>query len=126
MINVHDNPGEHLDGGIEDDGGWQDFYRRLITMPNKQYNVPKRAVDNDFILTLGQRFDDIRDRKCNMDKLLTFQMVILQREEKTGVANGELEKRRLQRPRRRHTTNYGIFSLHGQRRHNLRTTSQGV
>ena len=74
---VHDNPGEHLDGGIEDDGVWQDFYRRLITMPNKQYNVPKRAVGNDFILTLAQFFDDIRDHKCNMDKLLTFQMVIL-------------------------------------------------
>jgi len=42
---VHDNPGEHIDGVIEDDGVWQDFYRRLITMPNKQYKVPTRALE---------------------------------------------------------------------------------
>ena len=51
---IHDNPGEHLDGGIEDDGFWQDSYRRLVALPNSQYNVPKRAVGKDVITTLIQ------------------------------------------------------------------------
>ena len=44
---IDDNPCEHLDGGIEDDGFSQDSMRRLVTFPNSQCNVPKRAVDKD-------------------------------------------------------------------------------
>ena len=83
------------DGGIEDDGVWQDFTRRLLSFPNLQYNVPKRAVGKDYVNTTTEIFEDIMNRNCNADKLLTFQMVILQRIPE--VKSSQDMRRRLER-----------------------------
>ena len=76
---IHENPGFHLNGGIADDRMWQEFYKRLIPLPPSHYNVPRAGVGKDFVNTLSSIMNDVIDRKCNMEKFLTFQMVILQR-----------------------------------------------
>jgi len=76
---IHENPGFHLNGGIADDRMWQEFYKRLIPLPPSHYNVPRAGVGKDFFNTLSSIMNEVIDRKCNMEKFLTFQMVILQR-----------------------------------------------
>ena len=48
---IHQNPGQHLNGGITDDPVWQDYWRRLVVFRSTNYDVPKGKVGKR-VLTL--------------------------------------------------------------------------
>ena len=48
---AHQNPGNHLDVGIAEDGKWQDRWEKLICMPTQQYETSERKVGKIFVLT---------------------------------------------------------------------------
>jgi hypothetical protein len=76
---VHQNAGEHLDGGIIDDAKWQNFHRRLIVYHSLQYNAPSGAVGRRFIDKLSEILEGVVSRKWNFERQMVFVMVILQR-----------------------------------------------
>eukprot|EP00957_Ditylum_brightwellii_P196594 14978887-Ditylum_brightwellii.AAC.1 len=41
---IHLNDGTHLDGGIADDGKWQERWRRIASKPQQWYEAPAGAV----------------------------------------------------------------------------------
>jgi hypothetical protein len=76
---VHQNSGKHLDGEVADDQMWQNYWEHLVVYPSKTYSIPTGAVGKQFIKELVQLLDDTVERKCNSEKFITYQMVILQR-----------------------------------------------
>jgi hypothetical protein len=75
---VHQNPGQHLTGGVADDSVWQDYWRRLVIYQSSNYNVPKGKVGKRFLALLTTELNGIRKRQWNSEKFLIFQNVILQ------------------------------------------------
>ncbi len=75
---VHQNSGEHLDGGIPDDALWQNYYRTLIQYHPNHYEVPTRYAKR-FVSTLASLLHGIITRAHNSEKFLLFPMVILQK-----------------------------------------------
>jgi hypothetical protein len=92
---VHQNSGEHLDGGIIDDSKWQNFHRRLIVFHSSQYNAPSGAVGRRYVEKLSEIVEGIHSRKWNSETLMVFMMVILQRSK--DVKSAKDIKRRLTR-----------------------------
>ena len=45
---VHQNPGNHLDGGITEDDKWQARYKTIVCMLTQHYDVPSRNFGEDF------------------------------------------------------------------------------
>jgi hypothetical protein len=80
--------GSHLDGGIKEDGAWQERWRKLIALPSQCYDAPNGAVGRRFVNILALELEGIRQHKWNSERFLVFQMVILQRskEVKTALA----------------------------------------
>jgi hypothetical protein len=76
---VHQNSGQHLDGGIEDELPWQDCWQRLIVYPSFTYDAPSGAVGCHFIEKLAELLDGVRARKMNAERFIVFQIVIMQR-----------------------------------------------
>jgi hypothetical protein len=76
---VHQNSGQHLDGGIVDDEEWQNYWRRLIVYHSLTYDAPKGAVGKRFVEELAVIIQGIISRKWNAERFIIFQMVILQR-----------------------------------------------
>ena len=89
---IHENPGDHLSGGVQDDGLWQKYLKRLLPFSPHHYDVPRTSVGKEIISSLAQLLEDIMNRKCNMDKFLVFQMVILQRSPKT-TSSSDIKRR---------------------------------
>lgn len=75
---VYQNHGAHLDGGVNNDAVWQGYWRQLIGYPGQKYDVPKGSVGKGFLSTLTGLLADTKSRKCNSEKFLVFQMIILQ------------------------------------------------
>jgi hypothetical protein len=46
---IHQNDGLHLDGGVQDDGAWQEGWRQLIVLPRQRNDAPSSAVGQRFI-----------------------------------------------------------------------------
>ena len=76
---VHPNPENHLYGGINEDGKWQNRWRKLVYLPIQRYNLPYRQVGKNLVSILLVKLDGIRARKWNANMVITFQPVILQR-----------------------------------------------
>jgi hypothetical protein len=85
---VHQNPGQHLDGGIADDKLWQNYWRRLIVYHSLTYDAPNGAVGRRFVDMLAVLVEGIVSRKWNAEKFIVFQMVILQRSRDVTSAKG--------------------------------------
>jgi hypothetical protein len=85
---IHQNYGTHLDGGIQDDGVWQEQWQKLITLPSQRYDAPSGAVGRHFVNILALELEGICHRKWNSERFNVFQMVVLQRlkEVKTALA----------------------------------------
>jgi hypothetical protein len=75
---VHQNSGRHLDGKVADGSMWQNYWERIVVYPSKTYTIPTGAIDKWFIRELVQLLDNTIEQKCNSDKFIVFQMVILQ------------------------------------------------
>jgi hypothetical protein len=76
---VHQNSGQHLDGGIADDELWQNYWRRLIVYHSLTYDAPSGAVGRRFIDMLAVILEGLISRKWNAERFIVFQMVVLQR-----------------------------------------------
>jgi hypothetical protein len=67
---------------------WQNYWERLVVYPSKTYLIPTGAVGKRFIRELAQLLDNTVKRKCNSEKFITFQMVILQKGSAVSTASG--------------------------------------
>ena len=76
---VHQNPGTHLDDGIEEDGKWQHICKKLISLPTQRYDVPSGWVEKQFVTTLMVDLDKILNQQWNAESVIVFQTIILQR-----------------------------------------------
>ena len=76
---VYENLGTHLDGGIQEDGLWQGWWRDLAVMPPRRYNAPSGKVGRRYVNSLALELQGIRDRRCNSERFIVFQTVTLQR-----------------------------------------------
>ena len=75
---VLQNPGIHLDDGIEEDGNWQRIWGKLICLLNQCYDVPSGRIRNRFIETLGVELDGIGYRLWDTERVIVFLTVIFQ------------------------------------------------
>ena len=89
---IHQNDGTHLDGGIKDDAVWQEYWRRLVTLPPQRYDVPSGPIGRRFVRLLTKELEGIKSRKWNSEKFLVYQMVILQRSKEVSGA-GNIKRR---------------------------------
>ncbi|WP_288993061.1 hypothetical protein, partial [uncultured Marinobacter sp.] len=85
---VHQNSGQHLDGGITDDAMWQSYWRRLVVYHSRQYNVPKGKVGHRFLEMITDNIEGVISRKWNSERWIVFQMVILQCSRDVSGAKG--------------------------------------
>ena len=76
---VHANPGTHLDGNISDYTAWQTWWRDLAVIPLRRYDAPIGRVGRRFVGTLGDELRGLWDRLWNLERLIIFQTVSLQR-----------------------------------------------
>ena len=56
---VHQNPGTHLDGSIEEDGKWQQRWKIIILLPTQHYDLPPEWVGKQFFANLVVDLDRI-------------------------------------------------------------------
>ena len=89
---IHQNDGTHLDGGIKDDAIWQEYWRKLATLPPQRYDVPSGPIGRRFVRILRKKLEGIKSRKWNSEKFLVYQMVILQRSKAVPGA-GNIKRR---------------------------------
>jgi hypothetical protein len=89
---VHQNPGTHLNGGIEDDAMWQGYHRRLIVYPLQRYDAPNGPVGHRLVETMTSLLEGVRSRKWNSECFLMFQIVVLQQTREVTQAR-DIKKR---------------------------------
>ena len=76
---IHQNDGSHLDGGIEGDLIWQQWFNEIASLPSRRYQLPRGRVGKTFIGILTKEWKGVLERKWNSERPLIFQAVILQR-----------------------------------------------
>ena len=84
---MHQNPGDHLDGGIEEDSKWKAPSETNVFMPTQRYDAPSGKVGKRFVEILSVELDGVHTRKWNAERVIVFQSVMLQRAQ--GVNNSE-------------------------------------
>ena len=57
---LHTNSSTHLDGGIGDDAAWQAWWRDLVVMPFKRYDVSRGKIGRRFVKKLGEELIRVR------------------------------------------------------------------
>ena len=65
----------------------------LVCFLNQRYDAPSRKVGKIFVGILYLELDGVRDRKCNTERVIAFQSVILQRAQ--GVKNSAQIRKRI-------------------------------
>ena len=73
------NDGTHIISTIQDDRVWQKYWREIVNLPNRKYNLPKNSTGKKFIHLLNTEINNIIERKSNSEKLIVFLTVILQK-----------------------------------------------
>jgi hypothetical protein len=56
---LHQNDGTHLDGGIKEDGTWQERWRKLIALPTQHYDAPNGTMGHRFVRILTEELESI-------------------------------------------------------------------
>ena len=82
---VHQNPGDHLDGGISEESKWQVRWGKLVCIPTQIYDAPSGKFGKRYVGILSVELDGFRARKWNAERVIVFQSDILQRAQ--GVNN---------------------------------------
>ena len=90
---VHQNPGNHLDGGITEDGKWQARWGKLACMPTKRYDVPSGKVGRIFVGTLSVELDGLQDWNWNYKRVIVFQSVILEHAQRVNNSKNILARK---------------------------------
>ena len=75
---VHQNPGDHLYEGIEEDSKWQAHWEKLVYLPTQHYDAPYGKVGNRFVVVMFVELDRVPDRKWNSGRMIVFRSYILQ------------------------------------------------
>ena len=89
---VHQNPGDHLGGGIEEDSKWKAWWKKLVCMPTQRSDAPSGKVGKIFVGILSVEIDRFCYRKCNAERVIIFHSFILQCAQ--GVNNSaQIQKR---------------------------------
>jgi hypothetical protein len=70
---VHQNPGNHLNGGVPANAKWQDYWKQLVVFPSQIYDALKGAVGTRFIEELAELILRILDRRINAEQFIVFQ-----------------------------------------------------
>ena len=86
---LRNNDGTHLDGKIIDNKVWQERYRSIIIYPLSQYNLLSNGpIGKPVPCLFAKKIDGVRERKWNMEKVICFMSMILQRSpDLKGVGN---------------------------------------
>ena len=71
--------GKLLDGGVTDDLRWQRFFDCLSNIPTRRYYLPRGPIGRSFIAQLIVEFEGVMNQDWNSERLLVFQIVILQK-----------------------------------------------
>ena len=82
---MHQNPGDHLDGGITEDSKCKAWWGKLLGMPTQRYYAPSGKFGKRFMEIFLIELDRVRTRKWIAERVIVFQSVILQRAQ--GVNN---------------------------------------
>ena len=75
---MHQNLGDHLDGGIAEDSKWQARWEKLICMSTQRYDAPSGEVGKRFVVIMYVELYGVRARKWNAERVIVFQSDILQ------------------------------------------------
>ena len=75
---MHTNDGGKLSGGIVYNTICKSLLRDLSVMPGKCYDAPGGTVERRFTWMLGTSMRRVYDWKCNTERFIIFQMVIMQ------------------------------------------------
>ena len=73
------NDGTHINSTIQDDRVWQNYWKEIVNLPNRKYNLPKNSTGKKFIHLLTTEINNIVQRKSNSKKVIVFMSVILQK-----------------------------------------------
>ena len=92
---VHTNDGTQLDGGIENDKIWQDYWYQIVSYSHPLYDAPFGAVGKRFVSMMANLWQDVMDRKCNSEIPILFPTIILRK--KYGIYKAKDIKRRITR-----------------------------
>ncbi len=92
---IHCNDGNHLDGGIADNGVWQGRYDRVVSHPHPMYNPPKGGIGQRVIAKLAREFRGMREQKWNSERTLIFAACVLRKS--PGIIHARDIKRRVER-----------------------------
>ena len=85
---LRNNDGTHLDSKIVDDKLLQERYSSVIIYPLSQYDLSTGHIGKSFVRLLAKEIDGVRERKWNIEKLMCFVSMILQRSpDFKGVSN---------------------------------------
>ena len=78
---VHHNDGTHLHGPIseEEDQLWQERYMRIIASRHKLYWLPNGRWARRFLTTFTALLLDVREGRCNSEKMLLYAPCILRK-----------------------------------------------
>ena len=69
---LHQNSGDHLDGGIEEERKWQAQWEKLVCFPTQCYDSPSRKDGKGFVGILSVELDRVCARKCNDERMIVF------------------------------------------------------
>jgi hypothetical protein len=72
---THQNPGQHISEGVNDDQKWQDYWQGLIVYPFLIYDAPSGAVGHCFVKKVAKLIDGIQTHKLNAEKFIVFHIV---------------------------------------------------
>ena len=90
---VHQNLGDHLDGGIAEESKWQARRKTLVCIPTQHYYALSRKFGRRFVGILSVELDWVCARNWNAERVIVFQSVILQHAQ--GVNNSAQIRKRI-------------------------------
>jgi hypothetical protein len=75
---VHQNLGEHLDGGITNDAMWQGYWYWLIACPSSTYSIPSGAIGKRFVKKVAEELRGLKSQKWNSKQFILYSLVVLE------------------------------------------------
>ena len=89
---VHSNNGANFSGGFVESNEWQKRWQTLAVIPIRSYNAPSRRVRWRFMYALAAELMEVWQCRCNAERLIIFQTVILQRAQHV-TSSGAIKQR---------------------------------
>ena len=124
------NDGTHINSTIQDDRVWQNYWKEIVNLPNRKYNLPKNSTEKKFVHLLTTEINNIVQRKSNSEKVIVFMSVILQKSKdikKSKDMKALLERRMtlLQKEESDTVVNLAVFASNIYKRSEKKQTKFG-